>query len=165
MRSTTSSFQHTAKTELRAALFIDAQAPKDPAVQNTTTIAKIVNYHAVVFLLRPQILQCRGPFLERKNVLLCLLSRRILWIFFSCLPGNFALKNGGDFWWIFSGLRLPRNEARKSPREIRGKFGANFGAKFGTKIRKIRELPFCNFSDLKMSVTPRKIVSAQAAPR
>ena len=53
--------------------------------------------------------------------LLCLISRRILWIFFSCLPGNFALKNGGDFWWIFSGLRLPRNEARK----VLEKFGEN----------------------------------------
>ena len=55
--------------------------------------------------------------------------------FFSCSPGNFALKNGGDFWWIFSGLRLSRNEARK----VLEKFGAKFGAKFGTKIRKIRE--------------------------
>ena len=29
-----------------------------------------------------------------------------------------------------------------------GNFGAKFGAKFGTKIRKIRKLSFCNFSDL-----------------
>ena len=71
--------------------------------------------------------------------LLCLLSRRILWIFFSCLPGNFALKNGGDFWWFFSGLRFPRIEARKVLEKFGGKFGAKFGAKFGTKIRKIRE--------------------------
>ena len=28
----------------------------------------------------------------------CLLSRKVLCIFFSYLPGNFALKNGGDFW-------------------------------------------------------------------
>ena len=34
--------------------------------------------------------------------------------------------------------------------KIRGKFGAKFGAKFGTKIRKIRELSFCNFPDLTM---------------
>ena len=39
--------------------------------------------------------------LRRHFLLLCLLSRRILWIFFPCLTGNFALKNGGDFWWIF----------------------------------------------------------------
>ena len=35
----------------------------------------------------------------------------------------------GEF---FSGLRLPRNEARK----LLTKFGAELGAKFGTKIRK-----------------------------
>ena len=59
------------------------------------------------------------------KTLLCVLSRRILWIFFSCLPGNFALKNGRDFWWIFSVLRLPRNKARKILehfRTIRSKF-------------------------------------------
>ena len=32
------------------------------------TIAKIVNYYAVVFLLRPPNLLRPGPFLERKNV-------------------------------------------------------------------------------------------------
>ena len=57
---------------------------------------------------------------------------------FNLLLGNFALKNGGDFWWICSGLRFPRNEARK----ILEKFGEyseqNSGEKFGTKIRKIR---------------------------
>ena len=36
--------------------------------KNTTTIAKIVNYYAVVFLLRPPSLVRRGPFFERKNV-------------------------------------------------------------------------------------------------
>ena len=43
--------------------------PKGPSrTKNTTTIAKIVNYYAVVFLLRPpNLLRC-GPFLERKNV-------------------------------------------------------------------------------------------------
>ena len=55
--------------------------------------------------------------------------------YFSLLPGNFAFKNGGIFLVNFSGLRLPRNEARK----VLEKFGAKFGAKFGTKIRKIRE--------------------------
>ena len=28
----------------------------------------------------------------------CQLSKKILWIFSSNLPGNFALKSGGDFW-------------------------------------------------------------------
>ena len=45
--------------------------PKGPfRTKNTTTIVKIVNYYAVVFLLyirRPYLLH-RGPFFERKNV-------------------------------------------------------------------------------------------------
>ena len=43
--------------------------PKGPfRTKNTTTIAKIVNYYAIVFLLRPPYLLRRGPFLERNNV-------------------------------------------------------------------------------------------------
>ena len=43
--------------------------PKGPfRTKNTTTIAKIVNYYAVVFLLRPPNLVRRGPLFERKNV-------------------------------------------------------------------------------------------------
>ena len=43
--------------------------PKGPLrTKNTTTIAKIVNYYAVVFLLRPPDLLRRGPFSERENV-------------------------------------------------------------------------------------------------
>ena len=87
------------------------------------------------------------PFPAPKT-LLCLLSRRILCIFFPWLPGNFALKNGGDFWWISSGLRLPRNEARK----ILEKFGENLeqnsGQNSGRKFEKFGKLPFCNFPDL-----------------
>ena len=89
-----------------------------------------------------------GFFCWTFKMLLCLLSKRILWIIFSCLPGNYALKNGGDFWWIFSGLRLPRNEARK----ILEKFGENSeqnsGKNSGRKFWKFGELSFCNFSDL-----------------
>ena len=43
--------------------------PKGPfRTKNTTTIANIVNYYAVVFLLRPPNLVRRGPFFQRKNV-------------------------------------------------------------------------------------------------
>ena len=43
--------------------------PRGPfRTKNTTTIAKIVNYYAVVFLLRPPDLLRRGPFSERENV-------------------------------------------------------------------------------------------------
>ena len=49
--------------------FFLPQVPKGPfRTKNTTAIAKIVNYHAVVFLLRPPNLVRRGPFFERKNV-------------------------------------------------------------------------------------------------
>ena len=45
------------------------EKPKGPfRTKNTTAIAKIVNYYAVVFLLRPPNLVRRGPFLVRKNV-------------------------------------------------------------------------------------------------
>ena len=39
------------------------------------------------------------------------------------LPGNFAFKNGGDLGDFFSGLRFPRDEARKLKKKnkIRGK--------------------------------------------
>ena len=43
--------------------------PKGPfRTKNTTAIAKIVNYYAVLFSLRPPNLVRRGPFLVRKNV-------------------------------------------------------------------------------------------------
>ena len=43
--------------------------PKGPfRTKNTTTIAKIVNYYAIVFLLRPLYLLRCGPFVESKNV-------------------------------------------------------------------------------------------------
>ena len=43
--------------------------PKGPfRTKNSTTIEKIVNYYAVVFLLRPPNLLRRGPFFERKTI-------------------------------------------------------------------------------------------------
>ena len=91
-----------------------------------------------------------GPALRLCNsiFLLRLLPRRILWIFSSCLPGNFALKNGGDFWWIFSGLRLPRNEARKVLEKFRENSEQNSGQNSGRKFEKFGKLSFCNFSGL-----------------
>ena len=47
----------------------DTLLPKGPfRTKNTTTIVKIVNYYAIVFLLRPPNLVRRGHFFERKNV-------------------------------------------------------------------------------------------------
>ena len=70
-------------------------------------------------------------------------------MFFSCLTGNFALKNGGDFWWIFSGLRLPRNEARKVLEKFGENSEQNSGQNSGQKFKKFGKLSFCNFPDLR----------------
>ena len=43
--------------------------PKGPfRTKNTTTIEKIVNYYAAMFLLRPPNLLRRGPFFERRKM-------------------------------------------------------------------------------------------------
>ena len=68
---------------------------------------------------------------------------------FSCLPGNFALKNGGDFWRFFSGLRLPRNEARKVLEKFGENSEQNSGQNSGRKFEKFGKLSFCDFPDLK----------------
>ena len=60
------------------------------------------------------------------------------WIFFSCLPGNLALKKGRDFWVNFFWSPFPTKRSTKTPQKIGGKFGAKFGEKFGTEIWKIR---------------------------
>ena len=80
------------------------------------------------------------------RILLCL-PRNVLWIFFSYLPGNFALKNGGDFLWIFSGLRFPRDEARKLLRKFGENSQRNSGQNSGQKFEKFGELSFCDFSN------------------
>ena len=46
----------------------------------------------------------------------CPLSRKLLWIFSSNLPGNFAVKMAGSFSHTFSGSRrFPRNELSDPP--------------------------------------------------
>ena len=70
--------------------------------------------------------------------LLRLLSRKCRDFFFcfSNLPGNFALKNGGDFWGIFSGLRFPRNKARKILENIGENSEQNSAQNPGPKFEK-----------------------------
>ena len=75
----------------------------------------------------------------------------LLNISFSYLPGNFALKNGGDFWLIFSALRFPRNETRKLLKKFRENSEQTSGQNPGQKFKKFGELSFCHFSDLKIS--------------
>ena len=75
--------------------------------------------------------------------------RKILWIFLSDLPGNLALKKGGDFWWIFSGLRFLGNEARKLLEKFGENSEQNSGGNSGQKFENFGELSFCHFSDLR----------------
>ena len=50
-------------------ILLGPKLPKGPfRTKTTTAIAKIVNYYAVVFLLRPPNLLRQGPLLERENV-------------------------------------------------------------------------------------------------
>ena len=67
---------------------------------------------------------------------------------FLCLPGNFVLKHGGDFWWIFSGLSFPQNEARKILQKFGENSEQNSGQNPGREFEKFGELSFCSFSDL-----------------
>ena len=78
--------------------------------------------------------------------------------FLACSPEEFCeyffvfaweicIEKWRGFWWIFSGLRLPRNEARK----ILEKFGEaseqNSGQNSGRKFENFGKLSFCNFPD------------------
>ena len=68
--------------------------------------------------------------------------------FLSCLPGNFALKKGRDFWWIFlvSVYHETKHEnSSKNSAKIRSKIRGKIS---GRKFEKFGELSFCNFSDL-----------------
>ena len=51
------------------------------------------------------------------------------------------------FWSLF-----PTKPSTKTPRKIRGTFGAELGQNSGRKFEKFGELSFCNFSDLKEMV-------------
>ena len=74
----------------------------------------------------------------RLKLSLCLLSRRILWIFFLVFAWEFCIEKWRGFLLNCFWSPSPTKRNTKNPRKIREKFGAKFGAKFGTKIRKIR---------------------------
>ena len=101
---------------------------------------------------------------SRKNYFACS-PERFCEYFFSCLPGNFALKNGGDFCWIFSGIRLPRNEARKLLEKIGENSEQNSGQNSGRKFEKFGKLSFCNFPDLRKNKKyPKRPPSLRGTP-
>ena len=83
---------------------------------------------------------------------------------FSYLPGNFALKNGGDFWWFFSGLHFPRNEARKLLKRFGGNSERNSGQNSGQKFEKFGELSDCDFPGLTILRTPLRSVCFRTTP-
>ena len=56
----------------------------------------------------------------------------------------------GIFGELFSGLRLPRNEARKVLEKFGENSEQNSGQNSGQKFEKFGELSFCKFSDLKL---------------
>ena len=58
------------------------------------------------------------------NSLLRPLSRKLLWIFSSNLPGNFALKNGGDFGEFFL-ASVPTKRGMKTSQKNSGKIRGN----------------------------------------
>ena len=60
------------------------------------------------------------------------------------------MKNGRDFGGIFSGLRLPRNEARKLLKKFGENSEQNSGQNSGREFEKFGKLSFCNFSDLTL---------------
>ena len=93
----------------------------------------------------------KAPLKDPLRVTLLALQKNSVNIF-SCLPGNFALKNDGDFWWIFSRLRLPRNETQTVLEKIGENSERNSGQNSGRKFEKFGKLSFCNFSDLIKSL-------------
>ena len=68
-------------------------------------------------------------------MLLCLPARKIYADFFLILPGNFALKNGRDFFLcvFFFGVSISHETRHENSSRNSGKIGAKSGAKFGTK--------------------------------
>ena len=95
--------------------------------------------------------------LSKENHYFASSPEKCLWIFFSYLPGNLALNNGGDFWWIFSGLRFPPNEARKLLKKFGENSERNSGQNPGQKFENFGELSYCDFSDLKNQVSLPRI--------
>ena len=66
-------------------------------------------------------------FNARENVTLPPRPKTFVSSFFPHLPGDLALKNGGDFWWFFCALRFLGNKARR----ILEKFGENWEGNSG----------------------------------
>ena len=93
------------------------------------------------------LIQCHIPFSDDNPhfyFLLCLLSRRLLWISLRICVGILHWKMG----WFFVWSPFPTERSTRTPQKIRENSEQKFGAKFGRKFEKNGgELSFCNFSD------------------
>ena len=118
----------------------------------------------ILAFLPPNKTTCSFPYRfsgDNRNSLLCPLSRECLWIFSSNLRGNFALKNGGDFFCsgLLSHEMKNKNSSKNSGKirsKIRGKIRDKNSKKFG-------EFSFCNFSDLRIQALYQAIGISRCA--
>ena len=72
--------------------------------------------------------------------------------YFFVFAWEFCIEKWRGFLVIFFWSLSPTKRSTKSPRKIRGKFGANSGQNSGRKFEKFVRLSFCNFSDLTVTV-------------
>ena len=84
------------------------------------------------------------------EVTLPVLQKNSVNIFF-VFAWEFCIEKWRGFLVIFFWSPSPTKRSAKSPRKVRGKFGAKFGPKF----EKFRKLSFCNFPDLREGVVRR----------
>ena len=74
-------------------------------------------------------------------------------VFFSWnLAGNFALKNGGDFWSNFSGLRFAQNDARAVLKKFGKILSKLRGNSSKTKSGNFRFVPFSDLATFGVGV-------------
>ena len=76
------------------------------------------------------------------------LQKNFVNIFF-VFAWEFCIEKWRGFLVNFSGLRLPRNEARKLLKKFGENSEQNSGKNSGRKFEKFGKLSFCNFPDLK----------------
>ena len=71
---------------------------------------------------------------------------------FCVFAWEFCIEKWRGFLVNFSGLRFPRNEARKIFEKLEENSEQNSGQNSGQNFEKFGELSFCNFSDLKITL-------------
>ena len=111
-------------------------APTDPVIQANN-------------ILRMRILKIQV-------ILPYLLSRNFRGFFF-----RICIENGGDSWWIFSGLRFPQKKTRKLLQKS-GKYWIRIGGKIRDENSKNSGIFRCNFADQNVcEILLRKCLSSR----